>query len=79
MRTATRPVIPIAPLPAAGEAVWLYEKRRQIYYEIQELELRDSPLIILYYAPYTIAISKKMKGFVQLATGPWIFRNVTVE
>jgi peptide/nickel transport system substrate-binding protein len=54
------------------------DKRRQIYYEIQELALRDSPLIILYYAPYTIAINKKMKGFVQLATGPWIFRNVTV-
>jgi peptide/nickel transport system substrate-binding protein len=55
------------------------EKRRQIYYEIQELELKDSPLIILYYSPYTIAINKKMKGFAQLATGPWIFRNVTVE
>jgi peptide/nickel transport system substrate-binding protein len=55
------------------------EKRRQIYYEIQELALRDSPLVILYYSPYAIAINKKMKGFVQLATGPWIFRNVTVE
>jgi peptide/nickel transport system substrate-binding protein len=54
------------------------EKRRQIYYEIQELALKDSPLIWLYYSPYTIAINKKMKGFVQLATGPWIFRNVTV-
>ena len=31
MRTTTRPVIPITPQPAAGEAVWLYEKRRQIY------------------------------------------------
>jgi peptide/nickel transport system substrate-binding protein len=55
------------------------EKRRQVYYEIQELALRDSPLIILYYSPYTIAINKKMKGLVQLATGPWIFKNVTVE
>src|SRR4029450_3318148 len=54
-------------------------KRRQIYYEIQELALRDSPLIWLYYSPYTIAISKKMKGFVQLATGPWIFKGVTIE
>jgi peptide/nickel transport system substrate-binding protein len=54
------------------------EKRRQIYYEIQELALRDSPLIWLYYSPYTAAISKKMKGFVQMATGPWIFKNVTV-
>ena len=54
------------------------EKRRQVYYEIQELALRDAPLVWLYYSPYTIAINKKMKGFVQLATGPWIFRNVTV-
>jgi peptide/nickel transport system substrate-binding protein len=54
------------------------EKRRQVYYEMQELALRDSPLIWLYYSPYTIAINKKMRGFVQLATGPWIFKNVTV-
>src|SRR5262249_27677230 len=55
------------------------EKRRQIYYEIQDLALKDSPLVILYYAPYTIDINKKMKGFVQMATGPWIFKNVAVE
>lgn len=55
------------------------EKRRQVYYEIQDLALKDSPLIILYYSPYTIAISKKMKGFVQMATGPWIFKDVSVE
>ena len=54
------------------------EKRRQIYYEIQELAMRDSPIIWLYYSPYTIAINKKMKGFVQMATGPWIFKGVTI-
>jgi peptide/nickel transport system substrate-binding protein len=54
------------------------DKRRQIYHEIQDLALRDSPLIWLYYSPYTIAISKKMKGFVQMATGPWIFKNATL-
>jgi peptide/nickel transport system substrate-binding protein len=53
-------------------------KRRDIYYQIQDVALRDSPLIWLYYAPYTVAMSKKMKGFVQMATGPWIFKNVTV-
>jgi peptide/nickel transport system substrate-binding protein len=53
-------------------------KRRDIYYQIQDLALRDSPLIWLYYAPYTITINKKMKGFVQMATGPWLFKNVTV-
>ncbi len=54
-------------------------KRRQIYYQVQDLALKDSPLIWLYYSPYTIALSKKMKGFVQMATGPWIFKNVTVS
>ena len=53
-------------------------KRREIYHKIQGLALRDSPLIWLYYAPYTITLNKKMKGFVQMATGPWIFKNVTV-
>jgi peptide/nickel transport system substrate-binding protein len=53
-------------------------KRREIYHQIQDLALRDSPLIWLYYAPYTITLNKKVKGFVQMATGPWIFKNVTV-
>lgn len=53
-------------------------KRRQIYYKMQELAIADAPLIWLYYAPYTDALNKNMKGFIQLATGPWIFTNVTV-
>ena len=53
-------------------------KRREIYYQIQDLALRDSPLIWLYYSPYTITLTKKVKGFVQMATGPWLFKNVTV-
>lgn len=66
-------------LLAKGQREVNPEKRRQIYYQIQDLALRDSPLLWLYYAPYTIAINKKMKGFVQMATGPWIFKNVTVS
>jgi len=54
-------------------------KRRQIYYQMQELAIQESPLIWLYYAPYTVAINKKMHGFVQMATGPWLFKDVTVE
>jgi peptide/nickel transport system substrate-binding protein len=65
-------------LLARGQRELNADKRRQIYYEIQDLALRDSPLIWLYYSPYTIALNKKMKGFVQMATGPWIFKNVTV-
>ncbi|HKX18891.1 MAG TPA: ABC transporter substrate-binding protein [bacterium] len=53
-------------------------KRRAIYYKMQELAIADAPLIWLYYAPYTDALNKNMHGFVQLATGPWIFTNVTV-
>ena len=65
-------------LLARGQRELNLDKRRQIYHEIQDLALRDSPLIWLYYAPYTITITKKMKGFAQMATGPWIFKNVTV-
>jgi peptide/nickel transport system substrate-binding protein len=54
------------------------EKRRAIYYQMQDVALKDSPLIWLYYAPYVNTISKKMQGFVEMATGPWIFKNVTV-
>ncbi len=54
------------------------EKRRAIYYQMQDVALKDSPLIWLYYAPYVNSISKKMQGFVEMATGPWIFKNVTV-
>jgi len=53
-------------------------KRRQIYYRMQEMAIADAPLIWLYYAPYTDALNKNVKGFVQLTTGPWIFTNVTV-
>jgi len=66
-------------LLAKGQREVNVEKRRQIYYQVQDLALKDSPLIWLYYAPYTITINKKMKGFVQMATGPWIFKNVTVS
>jgi peptide/nickel transport system substrate-binding protein len=55
------------------------DKRRAIYYQMQDVALKDSPLIWLYYAPYVNAISKKMQGFVEMATGPWIFKNVTVS
>jgi peptide/nickel transport system substrate-binding protein len=61
-----------------GERELDQAKRRQIYYQMQELAIADAPLIWLYYAPYTDAIKKNMKGFIQLATGPWIFTNVTV-
>jgi ABC-type transport system substrate-binding protein len=46
---------------------------------MQDVALKDSPLIWLYYAPYVNAISKKMQGFVEMATGPWIFKNVSVS
>ena len=61
-----------------GEREMDTAKRRQIYYQMQELAIADAPLIWLYYAPYTDALNKNMKGFVQLTTGPWIFTNVTV-
>ncbi len=70
---------PMDKLLAAGMSEMDPGKRRQIYYQIQDLAIRDAPLIWLYYAPYTIAINRKMHGFVQMATGPWLFKDVAVE
>lgn len=55
------------------------QKRQQIYHQIQELAIEDSPLIWLYYAPYTVALTKKVEGFRQMTTGPWVFHNVVVQ
>jgi len=43
------------------------------------MAMNDLPIIPLYYAPYTVALSKKVSGFVQMTTGPWLFANVTVQ
>jgi peptide/nickel transport system substrate-binding protein len=61
-----------------GETTLGTAARQQIYDQIQQMAMRDVPIIPLYYAPYTAALSKKVSGFVQLTTGPWLFANVTV-
>ena len=62
-----------------GETTLDTAKRQQIYNQIQQMAMNDLPIIPLYYAPYTVALSKKVSGFVQMTTGPWLFANVTVQ
>ena len=52
-------------------------EKRADYYEMQELAL-GSPLIWLYYSPYTIAINKKMKDSSSWPPAPGSSRR-TVE
>lgn len=66
-------------LIAAGVRELDTAKRAQIYKDIQVLAIEDSPLIWLYYAPYTLTLSKKVEGFRQMTTGPWVFKNVVVK
>lgn len=55
------------------------KKREQIYHQIQELAVEDSPIVWLYYAPFTLTLNKKVEGFRQAATGPWVLENVVVR
>lgn len=55
------------------------KKREQIFHEIQALAIEDSPIVWLYYAPFTLTLSKKVEGFRQMPTGSWVFENVVVR
>jgi peptide/nickel transport system substrate-binding protein len=66
-------------LIAAGVRELDPKKREPIYHEIQALAIADSPLIWLYYAPFPLTLNKKVEGFRQMSTGPWVFENVVVH
>lgn len=52
------------------------EKRKEIYFKIQELFAKDTPLIYLFYVPYPVAMQKNITGFVQTPLGNYRFENL---
>jgi len=54
------------------------ERRREIYYEIQQRWL-DGPLFYLFNIPYVAAVSSRIKGYHQNPLGPWYFKDMYVE
>lgn len=54
------------------------EKRREMYYKVQELWL-DGPLFYLFNIPYVAAVGKHVQGYHQNPLGPWYFLDMYVE
>lgn len=54
-------------------------KRRQIYYQIQQIHMDDAPFVYLYVIPYVDALNKKVQGFFHHPMGQWVFKNMYVQ
>lgn len=54
-------------------------KRRQIYYQIQQIHMNDAPFIYLYVIPYVDVTAKKVQGFFHHPMGQWVFTNMSVQ
>jgi peptide/nickel transport system substrate-binding protein len=48
-------------------------KRGEMYKELQQIYLREAPIVFLYESPYAVALRKNVKGFNQIPLGNNIF------
>lgn len=55
-----------------------YDKRRDIYYQIQKITTEDVSQIPLYYPPYVNAYSKRIKGLRQTPSLQWTLEDTEV-
>ena len=54
-------------------------KRAAIYRRIQEIYIDAAPMVFLLDTPYSVALSKKAQGFVQLPLGNYLFSGIHME
>lgn len=52
------------------------EKRKELYYELQQIHYDEVPMIPLFYASFPVAMSSKIDGFVQTPLGNYRFENL---
>ncbi|HEX5503289.1 MAG TPA: ABC transporter substrate-binding protein [Thermomicrobiales bacterium] len=54
-------------------------KRRQIYYQIQQIHMDDAPFIYLYVLPYVDVLKAQVQGFFHHPMGQWDFSKTTIK
>jgi len=54
------------------------EKRRQLYYRIQEIHMHDAPFVYLFVIPYVDVLRKRVQGFFHHPMGQWVFKRMYV-
>jgi len=66
-------------LAKQGETELDPDKRKQIYFQLQEIYAADSPQLCLYQKPYVDVTSLKVHNFAQPPTGQWVWKKTWVE
>jgi peptide/nickel transport system substrate-binding protein len=66
-------------LTVAGRAEQDPEKRKQIYFQIQDLYNQDAPVVLVYYKPLLNAVTNKVHDFEQPPTGQWNWKRTWIE
>jgi peptide/nickel transport system substrate-binding protein len=54
-------------------------KRAEEYKRIQQIYMEAAPILFIYETPYPVALSKKVKGFIQIPLGNNIFVKTSIE
>jgi peptide/nickel transport system substrate-binding protein len=54
-------------------------KRKDIYYQIQQIHMDDAPFVYLYVLPYIDALNTKVEGYFHHPMGQWVFANMSVK
>jgi peptide/nickel transport system substrate-binding protein len=55
------------------------DKRKQLYFRIQEIFNADSPMILLYQVPYVDVTTTKVHNFGHPPTGQWVWKKTWIE
>ena len=54
------------------------EKRKMMYYRIQEIFNEETPMIPLWYEPLVVAVRKDVQNFVQTPLGTYLWRDLDI-
>ena len=55
------------------------DKRRDLYYQIQQIHKDDGRCVYLYVVPYIDVLNKKIKDFFHHPMGQYVFAKMSVE
>jgi peptide/nickel transport system substrate-binding protein len=66
-------------LTVAGRAELDPEKRKEIYFRLQELYNQDAPVVLVYYKPLLNAVTNRVHDFFQPPTGQWNWKRTWIE
>ncbi|MGA7673359.1 MAG: ABC transporter substrate-binding protein [Nitrolancea sp.] len=55
------------------------DKRRQLYYQVQQIHKDDAPFVYLYVIPYVDVLASAVQGYFHHPMGQYVFKNTYLE